>query len=149
MLGWCAGGPLRQGACRHDRRHVRQPGQPAGPGGLRPRRGARRPVYNYWLGGTTNYPADQEAAEQAAGSYLVVSHPANDIDAESMPEMASRLNRLMSQRVTLRGHAEVARFFGGLELVASGVVRIPEWRPDSPADVATPATVWGGVGRKP
>ena len=91
----------------------------------------------------------QLLAAAAAGSYLVVSHPASDIDAESMTEMASRLNRLMSQRVTLRGHAEVARFFSGLELVPPGVVRIPEWRPDSPADVATPATMWGGVGRKP
>jgi hypothetical protein len=30
-----------------------------------------------------------------------------------------------------------------------GVVRIPEWRPDSPGDVTTPVTMWGGAGRKP
>jgi S-adenosyl methyltransferase len=90
-------------------------------------------VYNYWLG----------------GSYLVVSHPAIDIDVDSMKLMAGRLNRLMVQRVTLRRHAEVAAFFDGLELVPPGVVRIPEWRPDAPEDMATPATMWGGVGRKP
>lgn len=84
-----------------------------------------------------------------AGSYLVVSHPASDIDAQSMGEMARRLNRLMSQSVTLRGHAQVTRFFDGLDLAEPGVVRIPEWRPDSPGDVTTPATMWGGVGRKP
>jgi S-adenosyl methyltransferase len=83
-----------------------------------------------------------------AGSYLVISHPASDIDVESMATVASRLNRLMSQRVVLRRHGDVARFFDGLDLVAPGVVRIPEWRPDSPGDVDTPATMWGGVGQK-
>jgi S-adenosyl methyltransferase len=83
-----------------------------------------------------------------SGSYLVISHPATDIDPEKMIEMAKRLNRLMSQRVALRNHAEVESFFAGLELVPPGVVRIPEWRPDAPEDVSTPATMWGGVGRK-
>jgi S-adenosyl methyltransferase len=82
------------------------------------------------------------------GSYLVLSHPASDIDAEKMIEMAKRLNQLMSQRVDLRTRDQVARFFDGLELVHPGVVRIPEWRPDAPGDIATPATMWGGVGRK-
>jgi hypothetical protein len=82
------------------------------------------------------------------GSYLVVSHPASDIDAESMAEMAKRLNQLMSQSVALRGHAAVTDFFDGLELVSPGVVRIPEWRPDSPEEATTPATMWGGVARK-
>jgi hypothetical protein len=84
-----------------------------------------------------------------SGSYLVISHPASDIDAHAMAEVASRLSRLMSQRVQVRPHAEVASFFDGLELVPPGVVRIPEWRPDAPQDTATPATMWGGVGRKP
>jgi S-adenosyl methyltransferase len=83
------------------------------------------------------------------GSYLVLSHPANDIDADKMIEMAKRLNQLMSQRVDLRSHAEVTRFFDGLELVHPGVVRIPEWRPDAPEDAATPATMWGGVALRP
>ena len=82
------------------------------------------------------------------GSYLVLSHPASDIDADKMMEMAKRLNQLMSQRVDLRNRAEVTRFFDGLELVHPGVVRIPEWRPDAPGDTATPATMWGGVARK-
>jgi S-adenosyl methyltransferase len=78
----------------------------------------------------------------------VVSHPANDIDAESMAEMAKRLNRLMAQRVVLRSYPEVSRFFDGLELAPPGVVRIPEWWPGSPGDIATPSTMWGGAGRK-
>ena len=83
-----------------------------------------------------------------SGSYLVLSHPASDIDADKMIEMAKRLNQLMSQRVDLRNRAQVTRFFDGLELVHPGVVRIPEWRPDAPEDTTTPATMWGGVGRK-
>jgi hypothetical protein len=83
-----------------------------------------------------------------SGSYLVVSHPASDIDAASMRELAKRLNRLMVQRVALRSRPEVTRFFDGLELVEPGVIRIPEWRPDSPADRGIPSTMWGGAGRK-
>jgi hypothetical protein len=83
------------------------------------------------------------------GSYLVLSHPASDIDPESMAEVARRLNRLMSQSVTLRRHEEVSRFFDGLDPAAPGIVRIPEWRPDSPAEATSPATMWGGSGRKP
>ena len=83
-----------------------------------------------------------------AGSYLVVSHPASDIDAAAMAEMARRLNRLMVQPVALRSRAEVTRFFDGQRLIEPGVVRIPEWRPDSPADRGIPSTMWGGIGQK-
>ena len=82
------------------------------------------------------------------GSYLVVSHAASDLDAASMRELAKRLNRLMVQRVALRSRPEVARFFAGLDLIEPGVVRIPEWRPDAPADRGIPSTMWGGVGQK-
>jgi O-methyltransferase involved in polyketide biosynthesis len=92
---------------------------------------------------------DQLLAAVPGGSYLVVSHPASDIEAEAMADLAGRLNKLMSQRVTLRNHAEVTRFFSGLAMVEPGVVRIPEWRPGAPGDAATPATMWGGVGRRP
>ena len=83
-----------------------------------------------------------------AGSYLAISHPANDIDIEGMRDLTSRLNELMPMRLRFRSRAQVAAFFDGLELVEPGLVRIPEWRPDSEADTANPATVWGGVARK-
>jgi S-adenosyl methyltransferase len=83
-----------------------------------------------------------------SGSYLVISHPASDIEAQQMADMAGRLNQLMAQKVTLRSYAEVSRFFDGLELVDPGVVRVPEWRPSSPAEAASPSTMWGGVARK-
>jgi hypothetical protein len=82
------------------------------------------------------------------GSYLVLTHVASDIEPEAMAEMARRMNEHVTQAVTLRDHAEVSRFFGDLESLPPGVVRVPEWRPDSPDDAATPSTQWGGVGRK-
>jgi S-adenosyl methyltransferase len=83
-----------------------------------------------------------------AGSYLAISHPASDIDIEGIRDLATRLNELMPMRLRFRSRAQVAAFFDGLELVEPGLVRIPEWRPDSEADAANPATVWGGVARK-
>jgi hypothetical protein len=70
-------------------------------------------VYNYWLGGTENYPA-------------------------------ARLSTLMAQRVTPRSHAQVTRFFDGLEVLEPGVVPIQEWRPASDEE----ASARGHVGRR-
>jgi len=83
-----------------------------------------------------------------AGSYLALSHPASDIEAEAQGELARRLNRTMAEGVTLRDHAQVTRFFGGLEVVEPGLVRVPEWRPTSGLEASSPAGLWGGVGRK-
>jgi hypothetical protein len=84
-----------------------------------------------------------------SGSYLAISHPANDLQATAMASMAERLSQLMVQRVTLRAHDQVARFLDGWDLIAPGLVRAPEWRPASPDDAATPSTMWSGVARKP
>ena len=83
------------------------------------------------------------------GSYLVISHPAADIQAATMAGMATRLNQLMAQRVKPRGKAEVTAFFDGLDLVEPGVIRCPEWRPERPQDAAGKSTMWGGVAEKP
>ena len=84
-----------------------------------------------------------------SGSYLVISHPASDIQAAAMAGMAQRLNSVMKQQVKPRSKEEVGRFFDGLELVEPGIIRCPEWRPDNPADAAGKSTMWGGVARKP
>jgi hypothetical protein len=83
-----------------------------------------------------------------AGSYLVISHPASDIQAAAMAGMATRLNQFMAQRVKPRSRAEVTAFFDGLELVPPGVIRCPEWCPEKPEDAAGKSTMWGGVARK-
>jgi trans-aconitate methyltransferase len=84
----------------------------------------------------------------APGSFLVVSHPANDIEARVMANMAARLNELMAEQVTLRSQEEVERFFHGLRLLPPGIVRVPEWRPDSAEAAGRVGTMWGGVGQK-
>jgi hypothetical protein len=83
------------------------------------------------------------------GSYLALSHPAKDIEAEKMAAMADRLNQMMAEKVTFRRQAEVAGFFDGLDLVEPGMVNVPQWRPESDEEAASPAALWGGVARKP
>jgi len=86
------------------------------------------------------------------GSYLALSHPANDIEPEAMAKMADRLNRVLAEPITLRGRDEVAGFFEGLELVEPGLVRCSDWWPDGPRikplDPVQHCIV-GAVGRKP
>jgi S-adenosyl methyltransferase len=82
------------------------------------------------------------------GSYLALSHPAKDIDANSMAKMADSLNKMMAEKVTFRDQPAVARFFGGLELAEPGMVQASKWRPVSEAEAASPAALWAGVARK-
>jgi S-adenosyl methyltransferase len=84
-----------------------------------------------------------------AGSYLVLSHPARDIEPEKLAEMGARLNQMMAEKVTLRGRDEAAAFFDGLELVEPGLVNAPDWRPETAEEAASPAALWCGVARKP
>jgi hypothetical protein len=84
-----------------------------------------------------------------AGSYLVLSHPAKDIHAAEMAAMANQLNKMMAEKVTFRGEAEVAPFFAGLELVQPGMTNVPDWRPETEEEASSPAALWAGVARKP
>ena len=43
----------------------------------------------------------------------------------------------------------VTGLFDGVELVEPGLVRVSQWRPDSPEEAAAPTILWGGVARKP
>ncbi len=90
---------------------------------------------------------DQIKAALPPGSHVAVAHPASDLKSAAMAEMARRLNRVVSQQVTLGSRAEVGRFLSGLELAAPGVVRLPGWRPGSPEGAAPESTMWGGAGR--
>jgi len=85
----------------------------------------------------------------APGSYLVISHPASDIEADRHSEMVRRMNASMAQKVTLRDHASITRMFDGLKLVEPGVVKASQWRPESDAQAATPTVLWAGVAHKP
>jgi len=85
------------------------------------------------------------------GSFVVISHPPNDMQrlAPGLAPALAKLSQIMAQRVTPRSREQVTRFFDGLDLIEPGVVPIQQWRPDSDAEAAARAGMWGGVGRKP
>src|SRR3984885_4065473 len=91
---------------------------------------------------------DRLMAAVPAGSFLVISHLASDIQQEAMAEMGRRLNQAMTQQFTMRSRAQVTAFFGGLTLLDPGVVLTHQWRPDSEAEAATPGVLWAGAARK-
>jgi hypothetical protein len=87
----------------------------------------------------------------APGSYLVLAHATN----ESRPAVARAAetvyNGSVSTDIHMRSRADILRFFDGFELLDPGLVYIPQWRPDSPADVPDdPGKFWVlvGVARK-
>ncbi len=83
------------------------------------------------------------------GSFLAVSHAGSDLFPAEIAAFEKSLNEhLPGERHMARPRAAVERFFDGTELLAPGVVRVSEWRPDSAAEGAIPTTLWGGVGRK-
>jgi SAM-dependent methyltransferase len=87
----------------------------------------------------------------APGSHLVLSHPAADIGAEAVAASMRVYNERAADHAgaTPRTHAEVGRFFAGTELLAPGVVELPDWRP-GPGDGPAPGLpMWCGAGRKP
>ncbi len=83
-----------------------------------------------------------------SGSYLVISHPASDVEAPSAAQAASRYNELVASPMQRRSKDEVARFFAGLDIVEPGVVQLHQWRP-APGDPAAPASGYGAMARKP
>jgi trans-aconitate methyltransferase len=83
----------------------------------------------------------------APGSFLVISHPASDIDAGQTAEATRRLNQSGVAPAALRDREQVASLFAGLELVPPGLVRVPEWRPGSELEAETPGALWAGVAR--
>ncbi len=87
----------------------------------------------------------------APGSYLVICHGTSDDRPEMMQAAVRVFNRSVTTQGQARSRAEILRFFGDFELVEPGLVHMPLWRPDSPADVPSdPAKFWclAGVARK-
>ena len=88
----------------------------------------------------------------APGSYLVIGHGTDEGNPVVVQAAKKMYNRSVSTQMHVRSHAEILRFFDGFDLVDPGLVYVPLWRPDSPADVPSdPGKYWCfvGVGRKP
>jgi hypothetical protein len=54
-------------------------------------------------------------------------------------------NRLVPAGVTARSHAQVTAFFGGLSLVAPGIVPVAEWRREIGDPFGQPADLYAGL----
>ena len=84
------------------------------------------------------------------GSWLAIFHPASDILADQMREVARQVSDRAAAPTTLRTKAEIMHFFGGLELLAPGLVQVHRWRPGSPApDTGGEIPGYAGLARKP
>jgi S-adenosyl methyltransferase len=72
---------------------------------------------------------DALAAALAPGSFLAISHLTSDFAPAQVAAGVAAYNALVPAGITARSHTQVTALFGGLPLVAPGVVPIAEWRP--------------------
>ena len=86
-----------------------------------------------------------------AGSFLVISHAGTDLLPEQVAAFEKSLNAHLptGRQHVARPRDLVTSFFDGIDLVEPGVVRVSDWRPDSPEGSAPPTILWGGVARHP
>jgi len=85
-----------------------------------------------------------------SGSYLVISHATGDFWSQDRVDAANATNKAHNVDFRFRSHAEVSRFFTGLDLVEPGIVPVTQWRADGgPTAEPEDSNLWAGVGRKP
>ena len=83
------------------------------------------------------------------GSYLVISHPASDVNPDAVAEGARRYNQSVATAQTRRSFEEVSKFFQGMDVVEPGVVQCHRWHPDPGISVEEYEVAgWAAVGRK-
>jgi hypothetical protein len=87
-----------------------------------------------------------------SGSYVVISTFAHENAPPALhaqTESALALYRRLGEPVYSRTWDEVHAWFAGTELVAPGLVELPDWRPVDDSEEANPARTlgYGGVGR--
>ena len=86
----------------------------------------------------------------SSGSYLAISHVTHE---GQPPEVlrAFEMSKRTAEEILPRSHAEIAGYFGDLTLLEPGLVHIPLWRPEDPADVGEHperTSAYAGVARK-
>jgi hypothetical protein len=83
----------------------------------------------------------------APGSFVAISHlTADAAPGQVLPGVAA-YNSLVPGGIIPRSHAQVTGLFGGLSLVAPGVVPVAEWRPAAGCQSEPFADVYAGVAR--
>jgi hypothetical protein len=91
---------------------------------------------------------DRLKDRMAAGSYLVISHVTADHISPGAAQRARDAYAGASAPGVARTRAQVARFFGGLEMVSPGLVNVSGWRPADSGPAPGPALFYAGIGRK-
>ncbi len=100
-----------------------------------------RPVALTLLG-IVHFLRDDEAARAAirmlvdavpAGSYLVIAHGCDDINAADARRIVEFWNERGTPKIKYRSAAQIAGFFDGMRLLEPGVVPCNRWRPDAEA----------------
>jgi hypothetical protein len=81
----------------------------------------------------------------APGSFVAVSHLTADFAPEQVTSGVAAYNSLVPATITCRTHAQITVLFGGLPLVAPGVVPVSEWRPASGCQSPQSADVYAGL----
>jgi S-adenosyl methyltransferase len=84
------------------------------------------------------------------GSYVVLSNATYEDQPPEVLE-AQKLSGRTATEIVLRSRAQLLDQFRGFTLIEPGLVHLPLWRPDSPADVGDHPErygAFGGVGRK-
>jgi S-adenosyl methyltransferase len=81
----------------------------------------------------------------AAGSFVAVSHLTADVAPGQVLPGVAAYNGLVPVGIIPRTHAQVTGLFGGLPLVAPGVVPVAEWRPAAGGQSELSADVYAGL----
>ncbi len=84
-----------------------------------------------------------------SGSFLAITHATWDSLTDEEAEEARKVAQIYSNsdnKLAIRTHAEVSKFFDGLDLLEPGIVTVDAWRPDSFEDHTG---IYGAVARKP
>jgi hypothetical protein len=114
-----------------------------------------RPVAIMLLG-IINFIVDDDEARRVvhalvdavpSGSYLVISHPTREVNAEAVDRAVDMWNSSGAAPMAVRTPQQIKEYFAGLELLGPGVVTCSQWRPDG--NDTTPASEFSGVARKP
>jgi len=85
-----------------------------------------------------------------SGSYLALSHLGAELLAgEAKQGFEDVVSRSAQQQYIGRNREQLERFFAGMDLVAPGLVRVEEWRPDpAGTDETGRSALWCALARK-
>ena len=93
--------------------------------------------------------ADRRRARGQLPCHLARGHRPAARPTSPRSRRASTRTCRPSDHHVARPHDVVQGFFDGFPLVEPGLVRVSDWRPDSPLEAAVPTILWGGVAAKP